>query len=109
MDAAGILNEDVEGCSPAARGQFQVPLPEATIERADQLAVDIDLRIIVKAVNGEFTARTCCELRAVENVAVGLIEILHGEKAAGLDRLGQTLPERDGFDAGIDRVGAGRN
>ena len=56
VHAAGVLNEDVEGGLPRIGGKCEMRLAEAAVERADEFLVDIDLRVIVEAIDGEFAA-----------------------------------------------------
>ena len=83
--------------------QGEMRLAEAAVERADEFLIDVDLRVIVEAVDRKFAAGAGCELRAVENVAVGLVEVFHGEQLVGLDRLRQILPQRR--DSSVREIG----
>ena len=80
VHASGVLNENIERCGHGYRGQREMRLSEPPVERANELLVDIDLRIIVEPIDDEFAAGASGKLRPVEDVAVGLVEIFHGEE-----------------------------
>ena len=70
---------------------------QAAVESADELAVQIDLRVAVQFVECEIAAGVRLERGAIEDVAVGLVDVLHAEDLFGVNRRGQVIPERSGF------------
>lgn len=54
IHATRVLDEDVEGRRNGDSGQREMRLADAAIKCADELAVNVNLRVVMEAVDGEF-------------------------------------------------------
>ena len=57
------------------------------------MAVEVDLGVVVELVEDQISSDGGGELVAVEDVAVGLVELLHGLDGLGGDGFGEVVPE----------------
>ena len=109
VDAGGVFYEDVE-LGGAGGGDCEGGLFVAAVESSDEFAVEIDLRVVVELVKDQVAGDGGGDLVAVEDVTVGLIELLHRFGSVGLDGSGEVVPEGSGFgegDRGMVMTGGG--
>ena len=77
VHAARVLHQDVELRLRSAQINVQWFLFQPPVERSQQLAVCVDLRVVVEFVKNQVARDRALNCRPVENVAVRLVEVLH--------------------------------
>src|SRR6185437_14797864 len=87
VHAACVFPENVEARGTSGGGELEreMALPGAAVEGADELAVEIDVCVAVQVVEGEVAAGLWLEGGAIEDVAVGLVDVFHAEDLLGVN------------------------
>ena len=83
VDAAGVLDEDVEAGFRGGDLDGEMALVETAVEGSYEFFVDVNACVVVEAVENEVEAAGAGGKGAIEDVAVGLVEVLHGEQMIG--------------------------
>ena len=94
VDASHGLDEDVETGTLVGGGEHEVLVAIAAVERADVLAVEEHLHVVVATCDVEFALSVSFgQEGAVHDGAPSLVELFHRLDLLGEDDLGQVLEE----------------